>query len=146
MNRSEFIKNLGLSSGALMAVYCMGTLTSCSSSKDDPTPTPTPGTGTGKVNFTLDLAGADKALATPGAFLIKDNIIIANAKSGYVALSKACTHQGTAVAYEAANDRMHCPNHGSNFTTAGAVINGPAAAPLKAYKTELMGTSLRISE
>ncbi|MCY7353021.1 MAG: Rieske (2Fe-2S) protein [Cytophagaceae bacterium] len=147
MNRTEFLKSLGLSSGALMAVYCMGTLTSCSSSKDDPAPGTGTGTGTGaKVNFTLDLANANKALATPGAFVIKDDIIIANAKSGYVALSKACTHQGTTVEYQANNDRFYCPNHGSNFSTTGSVINGPAASPLKSYKIELMGTNLRVFE
>ena len=153
MNRSDFLKNLGLSTGALMAVYCLGTtMTACSNSKDDPTPTPTPGTGgtggTAKVDFTLDLnATANADLKGTKAYLISGNVIVARTKNNdYVALSKTCTHEGTTVEFEPNNDRIHCPNHGSNFKTDGTIINGPAATPLKTYKTTLTGNSLRVFE
>jgi len=151
MKRGEFMRSLGLSGAALMAVYCMGTLTSCSNSSDDPTPTPTPGPGPGtgtKVDFTLDLNSTGSAnLKTEGGFVIQGGVIVARVKGGnYVALSKSCTHQGTEVAYQLANDRFNCPNHGSNFKTDGSVINGPAASPLKTYSTTLTATSLRVFE
>lgn len=150
IKRGEFLRSLGLSGAALMAVYCMGTtLTSCSNSSDDPTPNPGPGPGTGtKVDFTLDLtATANADLQGTKAYLIKDNVIVARTgASSYVALSKICTHQGTTVEYEAALNRIHCPNHGSNFNTNGSVINGPAASPLKTYSTTLTGTTLRVFE
>lgn len=152
MKRGEFLRSLGMSGAALMAVYCMGTLTACSNSSDDPAPgggTTNPGGGTGtKVDFTLDLnATANANLKTDGGFVIKDSVIVARVKGGtYVALAKSCTHQGTEVAYQLANDRFNCPNHGSNFKTDGSVINGPATSPLQQYKTTLTGTSLRVSE
>jgi len=43
LNRGQFLKQLGLSSAALMSFYCLGTvLTSCS--KDDSEPAPIKGT------------------------------------------------------------------------------------------------------
>jgi cytochrome b6-f complex iron-sulfur subunit len=149
MKRGEFLRSLGLSSAALMAFYCMGTLTSCSNSGDDPTPgNPTNPGGNTKVDFTLDLnAAANANLKEEGGFITQGNVIVARVKGGsYVALAKNCTHEGTQVAYQLANDRFNCPNHGSNFKTDGTVINGPATTALKAYKTTLSGTNLRVSE
>lgn len=144
MKRGEFLRSLGLSSAALMAFYCMGTLTSCSNGGDDD---PTPSGGT-KLDFTLDLnAAANANLKEEGGFITQGNVIVARVKGGsYVALAKNCTHEGTQVAYQLANDRFNCPNHGSNFRTDGTVINGPATTALKAYKTTLSGTNLRVFE
>ena len=168
LNRSEFLRSLGVSSAALMAIYCMGTLTSCSGSKSDPTPatttpTPTPGTGTitagltgnaliaqGKINFALDLTTSDyKGLKTEGGFVTPGDIIVANTKGGkFVALTKACTHQQTTVEYQLNVDNFYCPNHGSRYSDGGAVLNGPAAASLKSYTAKLSadGNTLTISE
>lgn len=148
--RGEFLRELGLSSAALMAFYCMGTgLTSCSKKEDDPSPIK-PSTGnTTKLDFTLDLTSNDfKALKTDGEFVIKDTLIIANAGGTFVALSKACTHEGTAVTYRKAQNDFRCPNHGSVFSTTGAVTTGPASSALKTYKTEVLenGNKLRVFE
>ncbi len=160
MKRGEFLRSLGLSTAALMSFYCMGTLTSCSGS-DDPAPaaptTPTtPGTGTGtgtgsgKVDFTLDLTTADfSKLKTDGGFAYRDSIIVARVKGGtYVALAKACTHQGTDVQYRLTQDDFWCSNHGSEFATNGTVQVGPAAQSLKVYKTTLSadGNKLQVTE
>ncbi len=151
LTRGQFLKQLGLSSASLMAFYCMGTtLSSCSSKKDDPAPVVNNPVVTPKTDFILDLTSADfKTLKTEGEFVIKDAIIIANAKGGnYVALAKACTHQGTAIAYVLANDDFKCPNHGSLFNTNGSVKGGPATSSLKVYKTEVQdsGNKLRVFE
>lgn len=145
MKRSEFIRNLGLSGGTIMALYCMGTLTSCT--KEEPSPsttTPTTGTG-GKVDFTIDLSlSANKALLTNGGFLYFDNIIVARSMSGtFIALSKVCTHQGTTVEYKPATDDIYCPNHGSRYELTGKVKQSPAQMPLTQYKTSLL-TSLQV--
>ena len=155
MKRGEFLRSLGLSSAALMSFYCMGTLTSCSSG-DDPAPaTPTtPGgttnPGTGKVDFTLDLTNASfSKLKTDGQFVYQDSIIVARVKGGtYVALAKACTHQGTDVQYRLADDDFWCSNHGSEFKTSGVVEKGPATQSLKVYKTALSadGNRLQVTE
>ncbi len=147
MTRAEFIRSLGLSSGALMAVYCLGGLTACT--KEEPKPT-TPDNN--KLDLSLDLNSNDYSkLKTNGEFVVLANqpIIVARKADGsFVAVSKNCTHQGATLSYQAANDRFNCPLHGSNFSTSGAVVNGPATSPLKQYKTELnsAGTSLRVFE
>lgn len=157
MKRGEFLRSLGLSSAALMSFYCLGTtLTSCSGSDDPapaapaPTPAPGTGTGTGKIDFTLDLTTTDfSKLKTDGGFAYRDNIIVARVKGGtYVALSKACTHQGTDVQYRLAQDDFWCSNHGSEFAAGGAVEKGPAAQPLKVYKTAIStdGNKLQVTE
>jgi cytochrome b6-f complex iron-sulfur subunit len=148
MTRAEFIRSLGLSSGALMAVYCLGGLTACSNEEPDPAaPDPTKG-----LDLSLDLTSADYSkLQTNGEFAIVKGqpIIVARKNDGsFVAVSKDCTHQGAQLVYQAGNDRFNCPLHGSNFSTTGAVVNGPASGALKQYKTELnsAGTSLRVYE
>ena len=152
MKRGEFLRNLGLSSAALMSFYCMGTLTSCSS-KDDPAPaTTTPGAGA--VNFSLDLTNASfSKLKTDGQFVYQDNIIVARVKGGtYVALSKVCTHAGVDVQYRLAQDDFWCSpqngGHGSEYATSGSVQVGPAAQSLKMYKAVIStdGNTLRVTE
>lgn len=156
VNRGEFLRSLGMSTSALMAFYCMGTtLTSCSTKDNDPTPT-TPGgtaavTGTttgGSINFNIDLnAYTAKDLKKEGEYdIFGDTIVIATANKNYVALSKACTHQGTTVRYQAASKDIMCPLHFSEFKLDGSVQKGPAAAPLTVFKTTLSadGNSLNV--
>jgi len=42
------------------------------------------------------------------------------------------------------NNRYVCPCHGSQFTTSGAVAQGPASSPLRPFTTRLSGTTLTI--
>lgn len=140
MDRKEFLAQLGLSSAAIFAGACLG---GCS--KDDG------GTGSGvtppaNVDFTINLADSgNAALNTAGGFIYQSGIIIARTLSDtYLSVSQACTHEGTTVVWQAGNDRFFCPNHGSTFSTTGAVTNGPAGSALKRYNTSLTGTNLRI--
>lgn len=162
LSRGQFLKQLGMSSAALMSFYCLGTgLTSCSKDDSDPTPTiggtggtngsTTPGvTGTtsGAIDFTIDLTNANFVkLKTEGEFTYVDDIIIANAKGIFVALSKVCTHQGTTINYRSGTNDFLCPNHGSQFKTDGTVQKDPATRALTVYKTEVLnnGNSLKIT-
>lgn len=163
LNRGQFLKQLGLSSAALMSFYCLGTvLTSCSKDDSEPAPTPTKGTtgggtnseGTnsvssgvtgstsGTIDFTIDLTNANfSKLKTQGEFTYVDGIIIANAKGVFVALSKACTHQSTTINFRSGTNDFFCPTHGSQFKIDGTVQAGPAAQSLTVFKTELLNNN-----
>lgn len=146
MKRGEFLKSLGLSTSTLMAFWCLGTtMTACGSSSDDPTPNPNPGTGTGTgisgttsgtaINFTVDLTNSNNSkLKNNGESIIAGDVLVAKSTSGsYVALSRICTHEGNQVAYRSSSNDVFCQTHGSTFSIAGAVTNGPATTALKTY-------------
>ncbi|MCE7062442.1 ubiquinol-cytochrome c reductase iron-sulfur subunit [Dyadobacter sp. CY343] len=146
MKRGEFLKSLGLSTSTLMAFYCLGTtMTACGSSDNEPEPVDPnenasgiSGTVTGNsINFTVDLSKV-ATLKTAGGFeIIGDTIVALTSGGSHVALARRCTHEGTNVRYRIAQNDFQCPNHLSEFSTTGAVEQGPATAALKVYKTAL---------
>ncbi|MDR6564000.1 MULTISPECIES: Rieske (2Fe-2S) protein [unclassified Arcicella] len=150
MERKEFLSLVGVSVGAIILQNCM---TSC---KNDSTPTPANtggntggnnGGGTttgitgnnlkanGTIDFTIDLSSASFAdLKTNGKAIVSGDVIVARTKTGtYIAVAKACTHEGTTISFEPDNNRFNCPNHGSNFDLTGKVLNGPAVSPLTQF-------------
>ncbi|MCF0072342.1 Rieske 2Fe-2S domain-containing protein [Dyadobacter sp. CY261] len=143
MKRGEFLRSLGLSTSTLMAFYCLGTtMTACGSSDDDPNPNPGSGgngiTGTtsgANINFTVDLTNSNNTkLKTAGGSIIAGQVLVAQTTAGnYVALSKICTHEGNDVQYRSSSNDVFCQTHGSTFSIAGAVTNGPATTALKTY-------------
>lgn len=141
MERNEFLRLLG-TAGLAVCTGC--SLESCSS--DDPTPSGP--SGPSNIDFTLDLtAPANAALLVDGGEVYKSGVVVACLSASmqtYVAVSQACTHQGTTIAFDGAKGNFLCPNHGSRFSTSGAVVNGPATASLKKYNTALTGTNLRV--
>jgi cytochrome b6-f complex iron-sulfur subunit len=153
LSRGQFLKKMGLNGASLMAFYCIGTTMSSCTKKDEPTPnnpnTGGNGNGNTKIDFTLDLNSNDfKALKTDGEFVIKDSIIIVNSADKFVALAKACTHEGTTVNFRKATADFRCPNHGAEFNLDGTVKKSPAPSALKVYKTELLDSNnkLRVFE
>ena len=148
MKRGEFLRSLGLSTSTLMAFYCLGTtMTACGSKDDDPNPDPDPNPGTGSgsgitgtttgtaINFTVDMTKSPyNELKTAGIGKVIGEVLVAKTTGGnYVALSKICTHEGNPVQYRSSSNDVFCQTHGSTFSIAGAVTNGPAAVPLKTY-------------
>ena len=136
MDRKEFLASLGI--GAAV-IACSSCLDGCN------VPNPVSAAPT-NVDFTLNLADpANAALANNGGYLYKNGIVVAKTTSGsYVAVYSVCTHAGGTVQYDARNNRFNCPVHGSNFSTDGSVINGPANQALAKYNTSLTGSSLRV--
>ncbi len=98
--------------------------------------------------ITAPLATVDVStgsLATNGGYLVVKGIIIARTiTGGFLAVSAACTHQGTNVKYVLVNNNFHCPNHGAEFSSTGVVTKGPATTNLTQYTTVLTGTSLSV--
>lgn len=137
MDRKEFLSQVGMGAAALLAPVCLGGLASCGKSDSGSPSAPT------NVDFTIDVSSG--ALATNGGFLVVNNIIVARTNSGtFLAVSAACTHEGTNVNYVASSNKFVCPNHGAQFSSTGAVTLGPATRNLTSYNTSLNGTSLRV--
>ena len=150
MERKDFIEQVGLSAASILIFGCMQ---GCSKS-DRPAPTPPTGTTNPPpvkaIDFTINITNNPyTSLNTAGGFYVDktNNIIIARTLTDeFLAVSSLCTHQQVLLDFQASNNRFYCSGHGSLFSTTGAVINGPAAAPLKQYKTTRTGNSLRIFE
>jgi Rieske Fe-S protein len=60
------------------------------------------------------------------------------------AVSAACTHASCLVSGISGSNYV-CPCHGSMFTFAGSVVQGPAASPLSTFATQLSGTTLTVT-
>ena len=142
MERRKFFTNLAVGGSLLLTAPIL--FNSCSS--DD-------GTGSNNNNnnnnggITVDLNSSEFAdLKTVGGYAYKgDIIIIRSTDTVYLALTKVCTHSGCTVTYNSSSKEIPCPCHGSKFATTGAVINGPAASPLKVYTVTVSGSTLTIS-
>jgi len=146
MDRRTFIQELKLPVMATCAI-CLG---SCA--KDDIT---TPGGGnTGGNNtggnttnsFKVDLT---KELQAVGSFIFNDKIIVVRLATGsvpssFVALQRACTHQGTDVNWNASKNEFICPNHGARFNTSGQNIGGQSTGALPVYAISISGTTLSV--
>jgi Rieske Fe-S protein len=90
-------------------------------------------------------AGAPTALAQVsqipeggGVVLDAQSVVLTRRTGDDVhAFSAICTHQGCLVS-SVANGKITCPCHGSTFdATTGAVLGGPAAAPLAAVPVKV---------
>lgn len=163
LSRGEFIRSLGMSSAALMAFYCLGTLSSCKGSDPAPAPVvitpPPPGGGgstntgvtgnasasAGAIDFTVDLANANfTALKTAGNFVNVGDLIVFNAAGTYNALSRTCTHAAGNLSFRAATNDLVCNVHGGLFNTNGSVKQSPPNVGVKAYVTLLTGDKLQV--
>ena len=73
-----------------------------------------------------------------------DNPIVVYRKEGdvYISLLLRCTHQGTELTVY--GDLISCPAHGSEFSSEGGVINGPASRNLQSFKTECSAENIII--
>ena len=136
MDRKEFLASLGIGAAFLAYSACVEGCNVQNPVSSAPS----------NVDFTLDLtAAANSPLKTNGGYVYNQGIIVARTTAGaYVAVYSVCPHAGATVQYDTKNNRFNCPAHGSNFSTTGSLINGPASSGLKQYNTSLNGTSLRV--
>jgi cytochrome b6-f complex iron-sulfur subunit len=98
------------------------------------------------ANFNVDLL---TNITTVGSSILQNGIVIVrlatgNVPASFTAVQAACTHQGTFVSYNQAANKFICPNHGANFSTTGAVTQGPATNPLKVYVITISGSTMTV--
>ncbi|KAF0237404.1 MAG: Rieske (2Fe-2S) domain-containing [Prolixibacteraceae bacterium] len=141
MERRKFFRNFAVGGSLLLTAPVI--FNSCSDDLTEDDNNNNNNTG----GITVDLTDPDyAALKTVGGFAYKgDIIIIRSTETVYIALSKVCTHLQCTVTYSSSSKDIPCPCHGSKFNTEGAVLNGPAASPLKKYDVKQNGNTLTIS-
>ena len=138
MNRKEFFARVGFGAASVLVPACIaGLATSCSSDEGSTSNAPT------AVDFVLDISTG--SLAVDNGFLVSNRIVVARVNATtFLAVSAACTHEGTNVNYVGASNSFHCPNHGANYSNTGVHLNGPGSSNLKQYNVALTGNSLRV--
>ncbi|MDE3253285.1 MAG: Rieske (2Fe-2S) protein [Bacteroidota bacterium] len=144
MERRKFIGSL---TGPVLTAcaVCMGACSKGSSSPSSGnTATVTPPAG---VNFTIDLRSS---LLSVGSSVVQSGVIVVRLAASddpgsFTAVQVSCTHEGTSINFNQAGNNFVCPNHGSTFTTNGAVTNGPAASALKKFTVTVSGNILTVT-
>jgi Rieske Fe-S protein len=71
-------------------------------------------------------------------------VLVWRTPQGFGAASIVCTHRGSEVHYNAGENTLDCPSHGSRFAPDGKVIHGPAKEPLAAYVATADGRRLTV--
>lgn len=83
-----------------------------------------------------------------GAALVRssvgDFLVAHTAQDAFTALTAVCTHEACTITGFASPSYV-CPCHGSRYSTAGQVLNGPATRSLRTFPTQLTGTTLTIT-
>jgi cytochrome b6-f complex iron-sulfur subunit len=67
-------------------------------------------------------------------------------KTKLLAVYPTCTHEGCAVAWQAAEKSYVCPCHGAKFAADGKVKGaGPAKSPLKTFPAKIVGDKIVVT-
>jgi len=134
-----------------VSLLTLGVVPACGGSTTSPSSAPALPSVSGALNgrtlsVTVDAAsplavvgGAATVSASTGTYLVART-----AQNACTTVTAVCTHEGCAV-NGFANARYVCPCHGSEFTTSGAVVQGPASSPLRQFPTTFDNNVVTIS-
>ena len=100
----------------------------------------------GAITLTVD--GGSPLAAVGGAALVRspagDVLAARTAQTTVAAVTAVCTHEACTIT--GIRDQIYvCPCHGSQFTTSGSVVSGPATRSLRTHSAQLTGTTLTIA-
>jgi Rieske Fe-S protein len=84
--------------------------------------------------------GSGSPLSTSGSAALvqaggRSFLVVRIAENSFNALTAVCTHEQNLIT-GFSSGRFVCPAHGSQFSTSGAVQNGPATRPLQSFPTQ----------
>ncbi len=71
-------------------------------------------------------------------------VVINRRGSGFIALSRVCTHLGCLVGYDKFNNKLVCPCHAGEFDLEGRVLSGPATKSLQRYSLKIAADQITI--
>jgi cytochrome b6-f complex iron-sulfur subunit len=97
----------------------------------------------GKVS-TMPAVGAAPLRNDAGRFYVIHNGPIEGAQAGLMAFYWKCTHLGCTVPWAQAEDKFHCPCHGSIFDRQGEVVGGPAPRPMDIMAIDIVGDNVMV--
>ncbi len=99
----------------------------------------------GIMVVTIDAASPLAAIG--GAALVQSSLgsvlVTHTAQDTFVAVSSRCTHQACTITRFASATYI-CPCHGSQFSTSGRVVSGPATGQLASFPTQFSNSQLTI--
>jgi cytochrome b6-f complex iron-sulfur subunit len=140
IDRQEFLKKIGITGAALMAVYCVGGLAGCASNSVTPSMS---------ANFTLDL---NSTITSVNSFTTQNGVVVVriaagNTESAFVAVSQTCPHEGQKqVSYQGSTSKgFRCSAHGATFNILGNATSGVTSGSLQIFKVTVSGTTLSVS-
>jgi cytochrome b6-f complex iron-sulfur subunit len=97
---------------------------------------------------TVPVDGGSPLASVGGAALVRspaaDVLVYRSAQDAFQAVTATCTHEACTIT-GIRNQTYVCPCHGSQFTTAGSVVSGPATRSLRTHNTSLSGATLTIA-
>jgi cytochrome b6-f complex iron-sulfur subunit len=71
-------------------------------------------------------------------------IVIHREETGFIVLSRVCTHLGCLVNFNQARQLLICPCHGGTYDLDGNVIAGPPPLPLPKFPFKIVGNNIEI--
>ncbi|HJX62462.1 MAG TPA: Rieske (2Fe-2S) protein [Polyangia bacterium] len=120
--RRPFLLGSGLSLGALLALPSVAARAAGS-----------------KVAIPLAKLEMLKSVGGSISIKVKDKLLllVRDSASSVRAFNPICTHRQCVVAFNAGDNKIKCPCHGSQFDLDGHVLHGPASRALETYPAEL---------
>ena len=102
----------------------------------------------GNQAVTVSVASTSPLAAVGAAALVNSSagaFLVAHVgQDTFNAMTAVCTHEQCTVS-EFGNSTFQCPCHGSQFSTSGSVVRGPASQPLRRFNTTFANNVLTIS-
>jgi cytochrome b6-f complex iron-sulfur subunit len=105
------------------------------------------GTAAGGM-VTVAVDAASPLAVVGGAALVRssggDMLVARTAQDTFSALTAICTHEACTITGFRSPSYV-CPCHGSQYSTSGAVLNGPATRSLRTFPSQFAGSTLTIT-